>query len=59
MTRVIGSTDVYSRKHIDRNHDRLDRRIDHHGDKLSKLKTLVADLQRLIIELFDSGDEEE
>ncbi len=39
--RVIGSTDVYSRKHIDRQLDRLDRLHDLHSQKIRDLRILV------------------
>ncbi len=46
--RVIGSTDVYSRKHIDNQHDRLDRLHDLHSKKLSDLKIRIVRLEQAI-----------
>lgn len=39
--------DVATKKHVDRVQDRLDRRVDLHGDKLQRLKNEVADLRRV------------
>ncbi len=49
--RVVGSTDVYSRKHIDKQHDRLDRRVNHAGDKARDLKARVRRLESIIQKL--------
>ncbi len=56
MTRVIGSTDVYSRKHIDRQNDRLDRRVDHHGDRLKDLIQRVGVLEQLLAKTLGRQD---
>ncbi len=45
--RVIGSTDVYSRKHIDRQLDRLDRLHDLHTKKLHELRVALRHLEAL------------
>ncbi len=42
--RVIGSTDVYSRRHIDRELDRLDRLRVHDKAKIKELQRQLADL---------------
>ncbi len=51
QNRVIGSTDVYSRKHIDRNIDRLERLYFAHKSRIRELEIqiseLVSDLHRL------------
>lgn len=44
MTRVIGSTDVYSRKHLDRQLDRLDRLHAANKQKIADLKQQLASL---------------
>ncbi len=44
MTKVIGSTDVYSRKYIDREFDRLERLRVHDKQQLRALKTQMASL---------------
>ncbi len=54
VPRVIGSTDVYSKKHIDRALDRLDRLHDLHSEKIRDLRRALARLQGLI-----NADEEE
>lgn len=50
--RVIGSTDVYSRKYIDRQFDRLDRLHSANKDKITALKTQLASL-RLHFKVFE------
>ncbi len=42
--RVIGSTDVYSRKHIDRALDRLDRLRVHDKQRIKQLEIALGDL---------------
>ncbi len=42
--RVIGSTDVYSRKHIDRQFDRLDRLRSRDKERIRELEQQVAAL---------------
>ncbi len=46
--KVIGSTDVYSRKHIDKQHDRLDRRLNHSGDRLRDYKARIVRLEQQV-----------
>ncbi len=51
MTRypkVIGSTDVYSRKHIDREFDRLERLRVHDKQSLRELRADVASLKQML-----------
>ncbi len=60
--------DVATKKHVDRVQDRLDRRIDLHGDKVERLKSVQIALEReltdlrLVVEKLvnweDIGDEE-
>ncbi len=45
---VIGSTDVYGRKHIDRQLDRLDRLHDLHSKKISDLRVALRHLEGLL-----------
>ncbi len=42
--RVIGSSDVYSRKHIDRQNDRLERLYHAHKGRIRELEDLIATL---------------
>ncbi len=46
--RVIGSTDVYSRKHLDRQYDRLDRLHDVHSKKIGDLKLRIVKLEEAV-----------
>ncbi len=59
-TRVIGSTDVYSRKHIDRQIDRLERLYHAHKDRLRDLEHELAELrsiqQRVVIAVQSAHD---
>ncbi len=48
MTRVIGSTDVYSRKHIDRQHDRLDRLRVHDKERIRAIEARLRALEALL-----------
>lgn len=58
--------DVATKKHVDRVQDRLDRRVDLHGDKLERLKAVVATLERNLNDFkvifaeyhFENTDEE-
>lgn len=43
--------DVATKRHVDRVQDRLDRRVDLHGDKLERVKATVALLQEQIRDL--------
>ncbi len=43
--------DVATKKHVDRVQDRLDRRIDLHGDKLERAKSRIADLEQVVRDL--------
>jgi len=43
--RVIGSTDVYGRKTLDKRHDSMHRRIDLYGEKISDLREQIATLR--------------
>ncbi len=52
IRRVIGSTDVYSRKYIDKKYDSLHRRVDLYGDKISELREEVSNLKRFITEMM-------
>ncbi len=45
--KVVGSTDVYSRKHIDRQNDRLDRLHDVHSRALRLLRIRVTELEKI------------
>ncbi len=38
--------DVATKRHVDRVQDRLDRRVDLHGEKVHALKTRIIDLER-------------
>lgn len=46
--RVIGSTDVYSRRHIDRNFDRLERLYQHEKERRKALEDRVVKLERTV-----------
>ncbi len=46
--RVVGTTDVYTRRHIDKQLDRLDRLHDFHADKIRVLKDRIANLENLV-----------
>ncbi len=46
--RVIGSTDVYPRKHIDRQVDRLERLHGYNKTKIADLKARIAALEKLV-----------
>ncbi len=59
-TRVIGSTDVYSRKIIDRNIDRLERLYSMEKDHRQKLAVVVDGLAarvRVLEAIIDTEDE--
>ncbi len=43
--------DVATKRHVDRVQDRLDRRVDLHGDKVERLKSHVSDLEKQIRDL--------
>ncbi len=45
----IGSTDVYSRKHIDRQLDRLDRLRVHDKDRIKAIEEAFKDLKVLLL----------
>ncbi len=57
---MIGSTDVYSRKHIDREHDRLERLYFAHKDRIRDLEHDLAELrsiqQRVVIAVQSAHD---
>ncbi len=48
--RVIGSTDVYGRKMLDKRHDQLHRRIDLYGEKISSLREELKAVQATFAE---------
>ncbi len=45
VKRVIGSTDVYSRKYLDRQLDRLDRLRVHDKERIKQLEKYIFELQ--------------
>ncbi len=47
-SRVIGSTDVYSRKHIDKQFDRLERLRGYDKESIRDLRKRVQELESLI-----------
>ncbi len=57
--------DVATKKHVDRVQDRLDRRIDLHGDKVERLKAVQIALEReltdlrVVVEAIMGGSKEE
>ncbi len=51
MTRVIGSTDVYSRKYLDRALDRLDRLRVYDKNRLKMTEIAVGDLRHQVAHL--------
>ncbi len=51
--RVIGSTDVYSRKAIDRVTDRLDKLHYLNLKKIGDLKARITELERIVREILE------
>ncbi len=57
--RVLGSTDVYSRKAIDNQYDRLHRRIDLYGEKISRLREQLLEIQTALQHVLAAAQGEE
>ncbi len=67
--KTVYPRDVATKRHVDRVQDRLDRRIDLHGEKVERLKSTIVELQResrdlrviwlAVIDKLSGGSEEE